>query len=232
MSTGSLSEIVASWPEPNYVDPETRGNGVIVVSVLFGLLGTIVTALRLLTRLYITRTFGLDDWFIIVAWVSTLSPFILSSVPQLILTAAQMSGIAMFIVMSIASAQWGWNRHIWDIPFPIIPQMLQSSLAFFILFGVSSGFTKLSLLWFCRRILGDGRKIGVNYYNLACILVMIIVGGFVVSYTIIEFLQCRYASLMATSEPFIPFVSDLIVSLCQAAEGILGYCPHIPIHLH
>ena len=129
MSTGSLLEIVASWPEPNYVDPETRGNGVVVVSILFGLLGTIVTALRLLTRLYVTRTFGLDDWFIIVAWVSTLS-LILSFVLRLILTAAQMSGIAMFVVMSIGSAQWGWNRHIWDIPFSIIPQMLQSSLAF------------------------------------------------------------------------------------------------------
>jgi hypothetical protein len=69
MSAVSFFDIVASWPEPNYVDPETRGNGIIVASILFGLLGTIATALRLYTRLFITRTFGLDDAFIIAAWV-------------------------------------------------------------------------------------------------------------------------------------------------------------------
>jgi hypothetical protein len=70
MSTSTLLEILALWPEPNYVNPVTRGGGIIVTSALFGFLGTLATALRLYTRLSITRTFGLDDVFIIIAWVS------------------------------------------------------------------------------------------------------------------------------------------------------------------
>jgi hypothetical protein len=96
----------------------------------------------------------------------------------------------MFVVVSMGSAHWGWDRHIWDIPFPTLSQMLQSTLAFEILFGISSGFTKLSLLWFCRRIVGDGRKIGISYHDIACIIVMVIVGGFVLCYVVIELLQC------------------------------------------
>lgn len=103
----------------------------------------------------------------------------------------KLTGIAMFVLMSIASAQWGWNRHVWDIPVPILTPMLQSTFAFQILFGLSSCFTKLSLLWLCWRIIGDGRKLGINYHALACLVVMVIVGGFTVCYTIIEFIQCR-----------------------------------------
>lgn len=97
----------------------------------------------------------------------------------------------MFAVMSMASAHWGWDRHVWDIPIPTLTLMLQSTFAFEILFAVSSCFTKLSLLWFCRRIVGDGRKIGINYHALACVVVMVIVGAFLLAYTIVEFIQCR-----------------------------------------
>jgi hypothetical protein len=65
----NFADAVASWPPANYGDPPTRGNGIIIVTGLFGGLGTIATALRIYTRLYITRTFGADDVFIIFALV-------------------------------------------------------------------------------------------------------------------------------------------------------------------
>lgn len=66
-----FAEIVASWPPANYVDPPSRGEGIIVIaSAVFGSLATIATAMRVYTRFAITRTLGSDDILIVLAWVS------------------------------------------------------------------------------------------------------------------------------------------------------------------
>lgn len=65
----SFAQAVASWPAPNYIDPVTRGDGIVVVSAVFGSLATIAIALRAYSRLWITRTFGTDDVLILLAWV-------------------------------------------------------------------------------------------------------------------------------------------------------------------
>jgi len=62
----SLEEI-STWPTPNYVDPVTRGPGLIIMHlvlypIIFGLI-----ALRTYTRLRISQSFGLDDMFILLA---------------------------------------------------------------------------------------------------------------------------------------------------------------------
>lgn len=63
-------EVVASWPRPNYINPETRGPELIVVGLitLFGAL--ICLALRLYVRLRIMRKIELDDWVMVAATVS------------------------------------------------------------------------------------------------------------------------------------------------------------------
>lgn len=66
---GSLFDAVSSWPPANYTDPPTRGDGIIIVSGLFGGLGTITTLMRIYTRIHITRTFGADDVLMVFALV-------------------------------------------------------------------------------------------------------------------------------------------------------------------
>jgi hypothetical protein len=63
-------EVLLSWPTPNYINPPTRSHGVLIASILFLALSTIVTALRLYTRLRITRTAGLDDILVVLGLVS------------------------------------------------------------------------------------------------------------------------------------------------------------------
>ncbi len=62
----SLEEI-ASWPTPDYVHPVTRGPGLIVMHLVLYPVILALVALRTYTRLRISRSFGLDDVFILLA---------------------------------------------------------------------------------------------------------------------------------------------------------------------
>lgn len=64
-------QVIASWPTPNYVNPVTRGPGVIIWNIVFLILAMVVVVLRLYTRSRITRTFGWDDALIGLAVVSS-----------------------------------------------------------------------------------------------------------------------------------------------------------------
>lgn len=62
-------EVVKSWPEPNYDNPETRGPGLIILVTLFFLVAAFIVPVRCYTRWYITNSFGADDIFIMVSMV-------------------------------------------------------------------------------------------------------------------------------------------------------------------
>lgn len=64
--------VVASWPTPNYTDPVTRGNVLLIVNIVFQGLATIAVAGRLYSR-YIKKWFGIDDVLIVLAYVSRKS---------------------------------------------------------------------------------------------------------------------------------------------------------------
>lgn len=62
-------DILLSWPTPNYVDPVTRGPALYIVNGLFFAITLACVALRLYTRIWIRKYFGLDDLFICIAMV-------------------------------------------------------------------------------------------------------------------------------------------------------------------
>jgi hypothetical protein len=67
------AEVVLAWPTPNYDDPVTRGSALMLVNAIFIGLVLITVFARLWTRLFITRWFGLDDVFVVLALVRTAS---------------------------------------------------------------------------------------------------------------------------------------------------------------
>jgi hypothetical protein len=67
------TDVLLKWPIPNYEDPVTRGPGLAIVNYVLISITIIFVALRLYTRIFIKRWFGLDDVFIIVALVSTMA---------------------------------------------------------------------------------------------------------------------------------------------------------------
>lgn len=68
--------VILSWPTPNYVDPETRGNALLIINIIFLALCFAAVGARLWARLRILHSPGLDDLLITIAMVS-FPPFML-----------------------------------------------------------------------------------------------------------------------------------------------------------
>ncbi|GFF22079.1 hypothetical protein IFM61606_01218 [Aspergillus udagawae] len=163
-------EVLATWPIPNYVDPPTRGNGALIVNIVCLSFAFVVTLLRLYTRLKITYSPGLDDVLIVIALGFA---------------------IAMCAITSLATVRYGWNRHMWDVPPTWLTTVSKLNMVFQILFSLSSSVTKLSLLWFCKRLLGAGSKGLYRTYNWCLIGGMAFVSLTCALFLLFSIFQCN-----------------------------------------
>jgi len=62
-------EVLATFPAPNYVNPETRGNALIISGTISLIIATIAVGVRCYARISRRRKLGVDDIFIILGWV-------------------------------------------------------------------------------------------------------------------------------------------------------------------
>lgn len=67
--------VILSWPKPNYVNPETRGDGIVIYSYISASIATILVCLRLYARIFLLRKPGLDDVLVVVGLVRFVKPF-------------------------------------------------------------------------------------------------------------------------------------------------------------
>jgi hypothetical protein len=67
------TDVLLKWPPPNYENPVTRGPALAIVNYVLISITIMFVVLRLYTRIFIKRWFGIDDVFIIVALVSTMA---------------------------------------------------------------------------------------------------------------------------------------------------------------
>ncbi|KAI0128949.1 integral membrane protein [Xylariales sp. AK1849] len=166
MRTIPLS-VLASWPKPNYVNPETRGPAAEIVGIILVSLVTIIIVLRLYTRQFISKGFGLDDILIFVSYVPAT---------------------AYAIVGLIGETYLQWKRHLWDVNPALFVPSLQTSLVELVLFDLSTSATKLSMLAMIHRLTSssEDRKMNILVRVLA---VGISVNAFV--FFIVTVFQCR-----------------------------------------
>ncbi|KAK2865127.1 hypothetical protein FQN49_003887 [Arthroderma sp. PD_2] len=129
--------VIASWPIPNYENPpEVHGPAIIIMTAIFMPLMLGVIGIRVFTRIRILRSFGWDDIFIIAAAVPTLG---------------------CGIITVTAAITLGWNRHIYDVPIWQLILGLKLTMVLECLFATGCTLTKLSLLFFTRKIMkGSG----------------------------------------------------------------------------
>jgi hypothetical protein len=66
-------QVIETW-RPNYINPETRGGGIVALVTVLLVLTYIVVLLRLWSRFGLTKTAGIDDALIIFNMVSFASP--------------------------------------------------------------------------------------------------------------------------------------------------------------
>ncbi|KAF1925645.1 uncharacterized protein M421DRAFT_12953, partial [Didymella exigua CBS 183.55] len=129
--------VILSWPLPNYNDPVTRGNALVIANAIFLTLVLIVVSLRLYCRLAVRIWFGPDDLFILAALFFT---------------------ICLTAVVILANEHFGWNKHIWDIPLESLSSSLKIGLVAKIAYIWAASCTRLSLHFFYYRLTGGANK--------------------------------------------------------------------------
>ncbi|KAK0747132.1 hypothetical protein B0T18DRAFT_438802 [Schizothecium vesticola] len=118
-------EVVASWPPPNYINPETRGMALIAIEMIILPIALLVLALRLYVRVVLLQKPGWDDWLMLLAAIF---------------------GTGVTISVLLASTLFGWSLHIYDLPLSVLPPSRQVSLAAQSLFILATSLAKLSIL--------------------------------------------------------------------------------------
>jgi hypothetical protein len=58
-----------SWPKANYINPATRGPTIYIINSIFFFMATAAVFLRMYTRIFVRKWFGIDDAAILTAWV-------------------------------------------------------------------------------------------------------------------------------------------------------------------
>ena len=61
--------VIATWPKPNYIDPETKGKELFVISLILCILAVVFVTARLVVRGRIQRQLGLDDYLLAIGLV-------------------------------------------------------------------------------------------------------------------------------------------------------------------
>jgi len=158
--------VIVSWPTPNYDHPETRGNALLGLLIVFSFL--MVTAIigRLYSRLIIKNWLGWDDALIVLATIFA---------------------IGMNVTVILANQEYGWNRHIWDVR----PTTIQNAniVAFVakLLFVEAATFTRISLICFYYRLVRDS---GIEWFRWVLHASMIIVVAMGIAFTCLGIWLC------------------------------------------
>ncbi|KAK2855697.1 hypothetical protein FQN49_004932 [Arthroderma sp. PD_2] len=161
------TSVLLSWPQPNYENPsEVQGPAILILTLIFIPLTLAVICARVYTRVWISRSFGIDDILII---------------------AATIAAVASGLTTLTAALRLGWDRHVYDVPFDQLTLGLKLLIVVEILFALGSGFTKLSLLCFTRRIMKGSANKSLEY---AVILTMVVIGVYTIIFCFVVIFTC------------------------------------------
>ncbi len=160
-------EVFLKWPKANYVNPsEVRGPAIIVLTMIFVPLLCVIVALRIYSRCCVSKNFGKDDVAIVAAVVPTL-------------------GCAVITVLAVL--QYGWSRHVWDVPYDQLVLGLKLVIAVEILFSFGCTLTKLSMLLLIRRIMAGSQ--GILQRLAQTVMVIVVLECLIFSIVVIN--TCR-----------------------------------------
>ncbi|OQU95387.1 hypothetical protein CLAIMM_01604 [Cladophialophora immunda] len=123
--------VIASWPKPNYVNPDTRGPGLVYMCIIFAAIGIITCTARVYSRLFITKAPGLDDLLVVVA-LGFLT--------------------ALTVLVIIGNKDYYNGRHVWDIPPDSFVGGRANIWASLWCYVIGITLIKISVLLFYRRL--------------------------------------------------------------------------------
>ncbi|CAG8983868.1 hypothetical protein HYALB_00005506 [Hymenoscyphus albidus] len=160
------ASVLQSWPKPNTVNPETRGNAKLILNIVLYSILFCFMSIRIFTRTYLRKIFGADDIFILLAMIPTT---------------------AFFVISIVADTKLYWTLHSYDIPASKIPNGLKMVLVTELIFGLACTLTKLSMLMLVRRMLKSASSLWRRITLLA--IAIVATQGTIFCFTVI--FQCR-----------------------------------------
>ena len=156
--------VFAHWPAPNYVNPVTRGDALLVINIVFIILVTISIAIRLYSKMRFKRQAGIDDIMIVLAYVFT---------------------IGMTAVVLLANRNYGWNRHMWDVEVGMIEHANIIAFVAKLMFTFASCFTRMSLIFLYYRLIKESTvkwyRWSIHFglvFNTAVFVILLFIGIF------------------------------------------------------
>jgi hypothetical protein len=169
--------VYREWPSPNYQDPSTRGNALLVINIIFLTLVTLSITIRLWSRFKVKYQSGMDDVMIVLAYVFT---------------------IGMTAVVLLANRNYGWNRHLWDVPVHMIEQANRIAFVAKIMFTLASSFTRLSLIFLYYRLIRDTN---LRWYSWALHSSLAFNIMIIISFVLLVVFTCMYVPTQTNSLP-------------------------------
>jgi hypothetical protein len=90
-------------------------------------------------------------------------------------------------------ADYGMDRHIWDIEPAMLPTLKKLNLSIQILFGVSVTLPKISMLWFYRRLVCKPSSLTSlsRLYDRLTVGLILFLSAFIVATSLVMIFQCR-----------------------------------------
>ncbi|MCJ1232522.1 hypothetical protein MMC14_000475 [Varicellaria rhodocarpa] len=123
--------VIDTWPTPNYINPVTRGYGLLALTVILFIVTPSIVGARLWARIIILRKPGLDDVLICFALIPT---------------------IGLGVCFILAAQKFGFDRHIWDVPPTLWLPAAIVGWTIELLYHISTSFIKISILLFYKRM--------------------------------------------------------------------------------
>ncbi|PTU22020.1 hypothetical protein P175DRAFT_0508898 [Aspergillus ochraceoroseus IBT 24754] len=160
-------EVMATWPKPNYINPQCQGPQLRIFSVILLALSVTMVGSRLWVRIHIKRSAGWDDWIMICAL-----PFLIT-----------------ITVLVNRGTDYGWGYHLWDYKIEWQKPSMMLNFICQVLFTTIMTLVKLSILLSYLRFLTVPL---FRYMNWTMIALVLAWGSGMLSYTyfIALFLAC------------------------------------------
>ncbi|KAM0815737.1 hypothetical protein AB5N19_01536 [Seiridium cardinale] len=204
------TDVIATWPHPNYENPVNRGPALMVIELTILPLALICLGLRLYVRIRMVRQTWWDDWLMVAG-------------------AFFCCGVTISVILVLLATQlYGWNIHIWDLTYTQMVQGRKVSIAGQTIFVFASGLPKLSILASYLRIAMPGSWL----WRLTWVSI-ILVGAAILAFLLILWLQCSppssYWNLLTVSRDCIPEAPPLMgQTICTVLTDFLVYVLPMP----
>ncbi|EPE26246.1 hypothetical protein GLAREA_02158 [Glarea lozoyensis ATCC 20868] len=138
-------------PKPDYGDYSYRKDILLVIDVVLVGISSIVVLLRFYTRCQISRYFGPDDWWMLLAWLLGLAN----------------TGLWIYYL------ELGSWKHVTDIPFEDFPEMFKVLWMIQWVYLIATGAGKMSVLAFYLRVFqGQSRRFRHIIFALMALVVV------------------------------------------------------------